>query len=321
MPLIANRKFNADFNFHGFGSWEKFYLIACSTHSRIAVSIKSFSNDKFITVNNHLLLTASKNDVNSWERFYIEKNTDGTYSLRVNANSKLVCAENYGKNNLVANRNAIQCWEKFYIVDNHDKTYSFKSQNNRNYVSSENTTLIANKNGIGNFEKFYLLPLPQNNGVLVTLKSLANNKFLSFDTQSSVLNLNSEKTRSEKFCFDKHPDGNYSIRAFNNNKYFFENIDKSNLEASKDRIEDATKFTIIKNSDGSYSLKTLSSRKYMSCNDNTVLLINKKTAENFERFNFENASHTVKSIKDFFDEKVFNCPGKPICFCSKCLNY
>jgi hypothetical protein len=156
---------------------------------------------------------------------------------------------------------------------------------------------------------------------LVTFKSLANNKFLSLDTHSSVLNLNNEKKRSEKFCFDKHPDGNYSIRAFNNNKYFFENIDNSNLEASKDKIEDSTKFTIIKHSDGSYSLKTFSSRKYMSCNENTVLLINKIKAENFERFNIENASCRVTSIKDFFDEKVFNCPGKPICFCSKCLNY
>ena len=156
-------------------------------------------------------------------------------------------------------------------------------------MSAENSTLIANKNGIGNFEKFYLFPVQQNYGVLITLKSLGNKKFLSLNTDTLLLKLNKEKAESgEKFYLEKFADGNYSIRAYSNNKFFHENIGKSILEATKDQVEDAEQFTIIKNTDpdGSHSIKTFSSRKYLSFNNNNnvVLLINKKTIGDFEKF-------------------------------------
>jgi alpha-L-fucosidase 2 len=61
-------------------------------------------------------LIANRTTVGPWETFQRVANSDGSVSLRVQANGMYVCAENSGAAPLVANRGAVGAWEKFDLV-------------------------------------------------------------------------------------------------------------------------------------------------------------------------------------------------------------
>ncbi|WP_053375659.1 glycoside hydrolase family 5 protein [Paenibacillus sp. FJAT-27812] len=102
-------------------------------------------------------------------------------SLKANANSTFVSADNAGLNPLIANRTTAGDWERFKVINNADGTISLLSLTNLKYVQADLNNggrLIANASFIGTWEKFYRQDL--GNG-LVALKSAANNLFVCAD--------------------------------------------------------------------------------------------------------------------------------------------
>ena len=108
--LIANRT--------AIGLWEQFDVVDLGggpTGERL-VALKARVNGQYVSANNGNTLIANRATVGTWETFARVTNSDGSVSLRVQANGMYVCAENAGANPLVANRAAIGAWEKFDLV-------------------------------------------------------------------------------------------------------------------------------------------------------------------------------------------------------------
>ena len=61
-------------------------------------------------------MLANRRYLGNWETYDLVNNSDGTVSLRSQANSRYVTAEAGGGRPLIANRTAIGPWEKFRLI-------------------------------------------------------------------------------------------------------------------------------------------------------------------------------------------------------------
>lgn len=107
--------------------------------------------------------------------------TEGWSSLRANANSKFVSADNSGAEPLVANRDVDGDWERFKIIEHSDGTISLLSMSNNKFVQADLNNggrLIASATYASTWEKF---TREQISGGLYALKSIANGKYVSAD--------------------------------------------------------------------------------------------------------------------------------------------
>ncbi|MFC7762390.1 hypothetical protein ACFQY4_33420 [Catellatospora bangladeshensis] len=61
-------------------------------------------------------LIANRTAIGGWETFALIRNSNGSISLRAQANGRYVVAENGGAAPLIANRTSIGPWEQFDLV-------------------------------------------------------------------------------------------------------------------------------------------------------------------------------------------------------------
>lgn len=107
--------------------------------------------------------------------------SNGNYYF-VASNSKVISADNYGKDPLIANRDSYGGdWEMLTVINNADGTISLRSGYNGKYVcmvNNDDCQLVARSAAIDDWEKFTLVPVSGNQ---YALYSAVNNKFVCAD--------------------------------------------------------------------------------------------------------------------------------------------
>lgn len=121
------------------------------------ISLKSLANGKYVCAdnfgNNPLIANRDAAPGGGWEEFTLERNGDGTVSLKASANGLYVSVQN---GILIANSFSIGTAQKFYL-DTNGTIVSFKSAANGKYVCADNfgnNPLIANRDAAGGWEQF-----------------------------------------------------------------------------------------------------------------------------------------------------------------------
>lgn len=125
--------------------------------------ITSIANTKVVSAEDYgnSPLAASRDSFGGdWEKFTVVNNSDGTISLRSNANGNYVCAVIDENNQLLARSSEIGTWEKFKVHKINNTEYAIQAMANGMYVQAD-----LNDNGIlkaaagtisGAWESFYI---------------------------------------------------------------------------------------------------------------------------------------------------------------------
>lgn len=92
------------------GSEDRYAVIG---HGADVVSLRSARTGKLVGVDAQGLVFATLEDDQAATRFQWVRHSDGSFSLKSQANGKFVCAESAGAGALVANRDQAKSWEKF----------------------------------------------------------------------------------------------------------------------------------------------------------------------------------------------------------------
>lgn len=284
--------------------FSEFYINESSIYS-----IKA-SNGKYIGITNDGVVRPNRINVDAQERFKIEKNDDGTYSLLSLSNSRYIGCHNSNKPTLLAINTTKGEMEKFSIIANSDSTVSFKSNFDSKFVSNEKNELLTSKSPtIGDLEKFRISKIEVNketsgdinftdfliNGKSVyAIKSFANNQYLSATNNgnSPLKACSIEVTKCEKFLIEKNDDGTYSLKALCNSKYVCaEEAGLSPLIASRKSNgewgHEWTRFNIFVNNDGTVSFQSMANSKYV-CTEGGAhhpLIANRNWIGPWEKFN------------------------------------
>lgn len=124
------------------------------------VSLKSAYNGKYVSIDQSSggPLMANRSAADSWEKFYLISNSDGTVSLKNLSNGLFVSIDKSAGGPLMANRSSADSWEKFYRVANGDGTVSLKNAYNGMFLSIDSSSggpLMANRGTADTWEKFY----------------------------------------------------------------------------------------------------------------------------------------------------------------------
>ncbi len=93
----------------------------------------------------------------AWETLTIVNNSDGTISLRSNANNQYVCAVIDESNQLLARSASIGTWEKFYLERLSSGNFALKAVANGKYVCADqnnSSVLYADRDSAGGWETF-----------------------------------------------------------------------------------------------------------------------------------------------------------------------
>ena len=139
----------------GNGANQKWRLTAAT------VALRALANLKVVTAESggSQPLIAHTVNTDTWEKFTLVDNADGTVSLRSQANNLYVTAAN-STTSLVANSATIGTAQKFDLIFNADQSFSFRARSNNLYVAAESAgtqPLIANRTAVGPWESFYLI--------------------------------------------------------------------------------------------------------------------------------------------------------------------
>jgi beta-glucanase (GH16 family) len=128
--------------------------------------LTAIANNKVVCADNtgNDPLIANRNALGgAWESLSVVNNSDGTISLKSNANGKYICAVIDSKNELIARSTAIGTWEKFTLQKITDNQYALKSVANNNFVKADlnnNGVLYASSPLIGGaWEAFTITPI------------------------------------------------------------------------------------------------------------------------------------------------------------------
>lgn len=139
----------------GGGTNQKWRLTAAT------VALRAIVNGDIVTAESGgaqpLIAHTFKTD--TWEKFTLVDNADGTVSLRSQANNLYVTALN-ATTSLIANSTTIGTNQKFDLIFNPDGSYSFRAKSNNQIVAAESggaQPLIANRTAVGLWEKFDFL--------------------------------------------------------------------------------------------------------------------------------------------------------------------
>ena len=127
--------------------------------------IRSEGNGKLVARSPDNLLRAEGDREGSEDRYVLQRNGDGTVSLRSERNQKWVAADqNLDATGppLIANRSGVGTWERFDWIDNGDGTFSLRAKVNGKYIMREsNDQLRARGGSIGTEDKFTWGPAAQ----------------------------------------------------------------------------------------------------------------------------------------------------------------
>lgn len=106
--------------------WEKFVVV----HAGGLVALRCVANNLYVCAENGggATMRANRGAVGPWETFTWIDNSDGTASLRANANSKYACSDSGGVG-IIANRTSIGAWEKFTVASASAGPVGFASLN------------------------------------------------------------------------------------------------------------------------------------------------------------------------------------------------
>ncbi|MEU8111621.1 PKD domain-containing protein [Micromonospora sp. NPDC048947] len=165
-------------------------------------------------------LHAMSQVVDAPERFNINRNSDGSVSLKAD-NGLYVTADPSGAVPLAATRPTIGTWEKFHQVKATDANRTLKARVNGRYVSADGAgskPLIANGPAVSLWERFDVVDL--GNGQ-VGLLARVNNRYVSADGAGAKPLIAGAATAStwERFTMVRNSDGTVSFKAGINNKY------------------------------------------------------------------------------------------------------
>ncbi|CAN5765512.1 hypothetical protein BH11PSE7_BH11PSE7_09850 [soil metagenome] len=145
-------------------TWEKFTLTQVSGAQAIdsnflaqqskVVWIQAVKNGKYWSDYSNQIQATAK-DPNSWEKFIITPNADGTISFWSQVNSRFFTVSLF-TDWIQSTAKTIDAWEKFTYVNNADGTVSFKSVKNNKYVTAPlgYDALNAGAQSIDSWEKF-----------------------------------------------------------------------------------------------------------------------------------------------------------------------
>lgn len=114
--------------------------------------------------------------VKVWRKAEAKEN--GPVALKAVANSRYVCAENFGWDPIVARAESANDWETFNLVNNSDGTVSLQSHANWRYLQSPNwgwDAAGAWGEAVGDWEKYRLI---NNSDGTVSFQSIANDRYL-----------------------------------------------------------------------------------------------------------------------------------------------
>ncbi|SMO40278.1 Cellulase (glycosyl hydrolase family 5) [Saccharicrinis carchari] len=123
---------------------------------------KGVSTNKIISADNggNDPLVANRSSYGgAWETFTVVHNSDGTISLKSEANGKYVCAVHDEDNRLIARSSGIGAWEKFYIEKITSTQFALKSSYNNKYVTinqEASNVLYATADAVNLWEVMYI---------------------------------------------------------------------------------------------------------------------------------------------------------------------
>lgn len=242
----------------------------------------------------------------AWETLSIVNNSDGTISLRSDANGKYVCAVIDENNQLLARSSVISDWEKFTLIKVSDSEYALKANANGKFVcidENNGNVLYANRDSISGWETFRIYNtsgtqmIPGSNSAASNtvadgqyyLKA-SNGKVICSDNYGNdplIANRDSYSGAWETITIVNNNDGTVSLKAGSNEKYVCAVIDESNqLLPRSSSIGDWEKFYLERLSTGSFALKAVANGKYVCAdqNLNNVLYADRDSAGGWETF-------------------------------------
>lgn len=122
-------------------------------------TIKASANGRYVCTDNNLngTVVGDRTTADTWEKYEIINNSDGTISLRSLANNKYVCVELNQDCKLVARSTSIDTWEKFKVVDMGNGKVALQSLSNYKYVccdTDKSNILYANRDKADTWETF-----------------------------------------------------------------------------------------------------------------------------------------------------------------------
>ncbi|KAB1915864.1 S8 family serine peptidase [Micromonospora sp. AMSO31t] len=203
------------------GSVDRLLHVGTVPTARASYGLKARVNGRYVTAESggNRPLIARGTTIGAWETYDVVDAGSGLVGLRARTNNKFVTAESGGNRPLIARSASIGAWETFQIVDNTDGSISLKATTNGRYVTAPSTTtpLIASKTAIGTAEKFDF----DASAPVVSLKSLANNKFVTADSSGSqpLIAKAAAVGAWEKFELVSAGDGYVGLKALINGKF------------------------------------------------------------------------------------------------------
>jgi hypothetical protein len=284
-PLVANRS--------SAGLWETFHLGASAyaislIPSNVTVLFQSSATGQYVSANSpdgSAPLVANRSQVALWEQFRLETldSANGIVAIRALVSGKYVTAEGAGTSALIANRPSPGTWEQFQLLDVGGGNVAFRSLINGLYVSAGNggNQLIANRYFAGATEQF---------GLIVTLRSLANNALVSAPNGGAnpLIANQSQIGLSEQFQFINSGDGSYCVlKARINGLYVCaENSGNSPLIANRAAYQGWEKFLWVVGGNGNVALKAWANGMYVCAESGGAgpLIANRSIADNWEQF-------------------------------------
>ena len=127
-------------------------------------TLKVLNTNKYVSADEYGMsqLRANRDEIGTWEHFFMYQNDDGTYAIQSRANNKFLCAvfDNWdGLAPIIPRSNHIEDWEKFYIEYISDNIITIKTYTNSKYVKNEDTYVRAVGTNIDDASKFEIANL------------------------------------------------------------------------------------------------------------------------------------------------------------------
>lgn len=216
----------------------------------------------------------------AWETFEIFNNSDGTVSLKSEANGKYICAVIDESSQLLARSESISTWEKFNLIRINDTQCALKAAANGKYVKADlnNSAVLkaASDSVEGAWEAFTFTKIENTSGgntqdILKEgkyyLTSAANDQVVCAENGGAAPIAAARSSYGgawETFEVVSNSDGTVSLKSESNGKYVCAVIDDNNqLLARSDKIDTWEKFNLVKIGVNKYGIQAVANGKYV----------------------------------------------------------